>query len=765
MSKHRESSNETHRIRRHFIVSVLMIVALLIVIPLITVYLLTQAYDDQIRAETEQTSFALQQTVDSFMDRAYSLSFELSVNPGILSMDAEVQTAILADTAGRNDYMELLYVTAMDGMQLARSSGQCGDRSSRFWYIRIMETRRPFVSHSYYSVTTSKPCTSVYIPMYEGPEMIGIFGADISLGYIQQLTEQFTNPGSGRFSFVIDGEGVVIAHPDSTYLETLTNYKTMLRTVSVLDESGNPVLNPDGSVVTAEEEFTVSDGFRNAVEAVMSGTRGLDIVEDGNSVFYMSYEPISLPGYSDSWSVITLQDRAVAMRVITRLVTQVLLIIVLILIVFIVLILAFFKSLRNTLNYLENARNEADQANKSKSNFLATMSHEIRTPMNAIIGITQIQLQKDDLPEEYHEVMSKIYVSGKSLLGIINDILDMSRIETGKLDLNPVEYDVPSLINDTVQLNIVRIGEKRIEFLLDADERLPARLYGDELRIKQILNNLLSNAIKYTKEGFVKLSIKHSGAGEDVILHVCVEDTGQGISQNDKVNLFSEYLRFNAEANRTTEGTGLGLTITKKLVEMMNGAISVESEIGKGSAFTVTVRQKAVKCEEIGKETSDRLNNFMYMDGSRAADLRIERESMPYGRVLVVDDVEINLYVAEGVLQAYDLNIDLAESGYAALEKVQNGRKYDVIFMDHMMPKMDGIVTTQKLREFGYTGTIIALTANALVGNEEMFAQNGFDGFIAKPIDIRHMDEILNKFIRDKHLDEAAGGFYPGMPC
>jgi len=586
--------------------------------------------------------------------------------------------------------------------------------------------------------------------MYDGAEMIGIFGADISLGHIQQLTEQYTNASSGRYSFIIDGEGTVIAHPDSMVLETLTNYKTLIRTVPAADEAGNTIFNADGSVVTAEEEFTISDGYKRVIASVMSGYGDLEIVEDAGATYYMSYAPINLPGYSDSWSVVTLCDRSVAMGVIFRLVAQVLIVIMLIIAVFVLLILAFFRSLRGTMSYLENAKIEAELANKSKSNFLATMSHEIRTPMNAIIGITQIQLQRNDLPDDYTEVLGKVYSSGKSLLGIINDILDMSRIETGNLDLSPVEYDVPSLINDTVQLNVVRIGAKKIVFKLEVDSNLPSRLFGDELRIKQILNNLLSNAIKYTDSGQVRLIMKHTSLREDTMLCFHVEDTGQGLSPEDKSRMFSEYLRFNAEANRTTEGTGLGPTITKKLVEMMGGTIGVESELGVGSVFTVVIRQKTVQCPEIGEDVAQRLMKFKYMDDSRVDDLRIERETMPYGKVLVVDDVEINLFVAEGVLQPYELDIELADSGFAAIDKVQGGKIYDVIFMDHMMPVMDGIMATKELRSMGYTGTIIALTANALVGNEEMFAENGFDGFIAKPIDIRRMDDVLNEFIRDK---------------
>jgi signal transduction histidine kinase/DNA-binding response OmpR family regulator len=404
-------------------------------------------------------------------------------------------------------------------------------------------------------------------------------------------------------------------------------------------------------------------------------------------------------------------------------------------------------------------KEKAETANRTKSGFLATMSHEIRTPMNAIIGVAQIQLQKENLPDEYASAFQMINNSGNNLLGIINDILDLSKIETGKLELNLSEYDVPSLINDTVQLNIVRIGSKPIEFTLDLDENLPSRLYGDELRLKQILNNLLSNAIKYTEKGQVKLTVNHKAAGEHITLCFMVEDTGQGMKGEDKQRLFSEYLRFNAEANRTTEGTGLGLNITRNLVQMMNGTITVESEYGKGSVFTVMVKQKAVEAPDggptIGAEAAQRLRTFTFTGDRQIARLRITRELMPYGSVLVVDDLDTNLYVAEGMLSPYQLKIETANSGFAAIEKIENGKKYDIVFMDHMMPKMDGIETTEKLRAMGYQGVIVALTANALVGNDEMFSQHGFDGFIPKPIDVRHLNTILNKFIRDKYPQEA----------
>ena len=416
------------------------------------------------------------------------------------------------------------------------------------------------------------------------------------------------------------------------------------------------------------------------------------------------------------------------------------------------------KKEQENLKTISELAKHAEEANKAKSNFLATMSHEIRTPLNAILGIAQIQLQKNDLPDDYTEALKKIHRSGNSLLGIINDVLDLSKIETGKMEINLLEYDIPSLIHDAVQVNIVRIGSKPIEFVLIIDENLPLKLIGDELRIKQILNNLLSNAIKYTEKGYVKLTVNYNEIDQinnNITINFIVEDTGYGMKPNDCEKLFSEYLRFNTGANRTTEGTGLGLNITKKLTELMEGTIKVESIYGKGSIFSVTIKQHIQDFTPIGSHLSQQLQNFTFSGEKQHADLQILREHMPYGKILIVDDVETNLYVAEGLLSPYKLKIETAISGFDAIDKVKDGSTYDIIFMDHIMPLMDGLEATHKLRSMNYNGTIVALTANAITGNKDMFLQKGFDEFIAKPIDLRQLNSILNKFIRDKYPEEA----------
>ena len=404
-----------------------------------------------------------------------------------------------------------------------------------------------------------------------------------------------------------------------------------------------------------------------------------------------------------------------------------------------------------------NSYEVAEMANRTKSVFLANMSHEIRTPMNAIMGVTEILIQQTSLPAEEEEGLEKIHSSCELLLGIINDILDFSKIEAGKMDIMPFQYSVASMINDSVQLNMMRIDSKPIEFKLQIEENVPAKLVGDELRIKQILNNLLSNAFKYTDTGTVTMSVAMETIPEaqGITLVLEIRDTGHGMTQEQLGRLFEEYIRFDREKHKTVEGTGLGLVITKRLINMMNGQISVESEPGKGSVFTVWLPQEKVDGEVLGKQVVEKLKQFRLSYLINRQKSQITRDPMPYGSVLIVDDVETNLYVAVGLMKLYRLKIDTAMSGMEAIEKIQSGRVYDIVFMDHMMPKMDGIEATKRLRSMGYSAPIVALTANAVSGQADIFLKSGFNEFISKPIDIRQLHYVLNKLVRDKQPAEV----------
>jgi len=373
------------------------------------------------------------------------------------------------------------------------------------------------------------------------------------------------------------------------------------------------------------------------------------------------------------------------------------------------------------------------------------------------LGITEIQLQDKALPITTKEALERIYNSGDLLLGIINDILDLSKIEAGKLELHVTQYDIASLIHDTVKLNVLRYENKPIEFKLIISKKVPLILEGDELRIKQILNNILSNAFKYTNEGQIEfeLSVERQENSSTSIIIFRVSDTGQGMTAEQVSKLGDKFNRFNMEANRKTEGTGLGMNITINLIQMMKGTINIDSTPGLGSTFTVRLPQECVNDDVIGNELAENLMNMNIKNTAKIRNAQITQEFMPYGRVLVVDDVETNLYVSRGLLAPYGISVDTAISGFEAVEKIRNGASYDIIFMDHMMPKMDGIEAVKIIRDLGYTRPIVALTANALAGQAEMFLKNGFDDYISKPIDIRQLNNSLNKLIRDKQPEDV----------
>jgi signal transduction histidine kinase/FixJ family two-component response regulator len=396
-------------------------------------------------------------------------------------------------------------------------------------------------------------------------------------------------------------------------------------------------------------------------------------------------------------------------------------------------------------------------ASSAKWDFIANMSGEMRTPLNAIIGLSEMSLESGRIQKEDYEIIEKIYNSGVILSNFVNDISEITKNEFEKFDLVSTEYDTADLINDAISPNMMRLENKPVKFNLHIDETFPLKLRGDELKVKYIFNNILSNAFKYTYKGSVDwyLNLDHDPNDENAVWVVSkVRDTGIGISSEDIPRILPGYGRTDSRVTRSADGAGLGLSITKRMVEMMGGSISVESGSGKGSVFTTRILQAAACEETIGRETARDLRNLHYVDTRRRNASKLVRESIPYASVLVVDDAEPNLEIAREILKPYGMRVDCVDSGQAAIELImEEDVKYDAILLDHMMPGMDGTETARLIRKIGteYAGSIpiIALSSNKTSATEEMFLKKGFQAFLAKPVDIMLLNNVINRWVRD----------------
>ena len=574
----------------------------------------------------------------------------------------------------------------------------------RTWYIDTEKAENGFsVSAPYLDSQTGFYCVTISQVVYsKNGEFLGIFAIDFFLDKLIHILDASYTRNS--YAFLVDKDGFIISHPNRNYqMNTQHN-------VNISDTEYKKVYS------TAGEVFVVDDytGNRMACLSKKNTISKFTVIVANN--WWDMYGNIVLLGIL--FLVLLIVCICVVMSLVKRL----------------------LKWQQEINSKLKVAAKDAILAGKAKSQFLAQMSHEIRTPMNAVLGMNELILRESTNPAIL-EYADNIQSAGKTLLTLINSILDFSKIETGQMKIIPVRYETVMLVNDLLNIAAERASRKGLKLIVDIDSELPRELYGDDVRIKQVVTNLLTNAIKYTHEGTVTLTFKVVALDTDSVeILIKVADTGIGIRAEDIDKLSVSFQRLDEEKNRNIEGTGLGISIVQKLLEMMQSKLEIESVYGKGSTFYFKLIQKVVDKNPVG-------------DFRQIKRVKEDKKSKTYfnaagAKILVVDDNSMNLKVIFGILKFNSVNPDLAESGTQCLELLAQNT-YDIIFLDHMMPNMDGIETLKKIKaeHLADGTTIIALTANAISGAKEFYLKAGFNDYLSKPVNPAELEEILKKYL------------------
>ena len=548
-----------------------------------------------------------------------------------------------------------------------------------------------------------------------------VVALDIKMNMMSEISGE---DNEGKIDLVLDSSGAVMAHTDTQ--EIGKNYRT--------------------------EKETLGAALYEEVMIVRGGT--FDFSYDGTD--YLAY---SLPIDNQTYSISLIDSNKSYEPLRLLLIFSTLIIVITVVILAVIFINLGLKNLTvSDLNVkLTETTTQTEKAiaeSEAKTAFLSNMSHEIRTPINAVLGMNEMILRECQ-DESILEYAASIKTAGDTLLGLVNDILDFSKIEAQKMEIVPVEYELSSVLNDLVNMVQTRADDKGLELRLDFDSNTPNLLFGDEIRVKQVITNILTNAVKYTEKGSVTFTVKFGevmGEPDNIMLDVKVSDTGIGIKKEDINKLFNKFDRIEQERNRNIEGTGLGMAITQNLLKAMGSMLHVDSEYGKGSVFRFSLKQKVVSRDPIG----DYAESFR----KHISDRKEYKEKFiaPDAKVLVVDDTDMNLIVFKSLLKATKMQIDTAADGYAGLKKSREN-KYDIIFLDHMMPNKDGIETLSEMRadeaDMNHDTPVICLTANAVSGAREFYMNAGFDNYITKPINAEKLEEMVLEYLPSEMIKQG----------
>lgn len=573
----------------------------------------------------------------------------------------------------------------------------------RQWYIDTMASHENFnVSAPYLDEQTGLYCTTLSKIVYdEKGNFIGVLGIDYYLDkLIGILGESYTDTG---YAFLTDIDGNILNHPNEEY-EMKPDHSVNVSALcykEVLPEMGS-----DYAIITDY------DGLSKACFVMNEEISGFNVFAVKDQFYVMGSAISSILIYIVVFSAC--------------------------IIIVNVIMFGIYIWQTKVNKELKEAADKAISAGKAKNDFLANMSHEIRTPINAVLGMNEM-IMRESSEKNIVEYAANIQSSGRTLLSIINDILDFSKIESGKMEIVPVSYDVSSLVNDIVNMVRIRAEKKKLRFIYEIDHNIPSMLYGDDVRIRQIITNILTNAVKYTPEGYVRLRMKVVHIENDILrLEVSVTDTGIGIKEEDMDKLFASFQRLDQEKNRSIEGTGLGMSIVQRLLDMMGSELKVSSVYGSGSTFSFEIEQKIVNPEPIG----DFEQRFKAAAAEHTSDSVIR--IAPSARVLVVDDNETNLLVAKSLLKRTKVKLDTAPGGAKCIELLRKN-SYHIVFLDHMMPEMDGIQTLKKIKEeqLAPDTCFIALTANAIHGARQGYLDAGFDDYLSKPFTGMDIEKCL----------------------